>query len=422
MAYNGSDIYQRMNAKPQKTARLDAASGAAKDLADAHQELADAIKKIQTTIDGYWEGPSADAAKYSLGPVIQASDDAATNLQHVNRTFSDQSSAFHTTHNALRPMEGGEPDVSWYQKGIWWESDAEEGQRQWNENNRHNIEQYKTYDTTSRATMSTVPTAYPSLNESFGGVPLATGGTAGVDGRSTGTPSVGGTGGGLTSASGYSGPGGVSATPSVNAPAAAYGGSGGVGAGSGGQYTTPAGYGSGATSPTTYGAVPGGAGAYGPSGAGAYGAGGFGPGSRGSRSSTDYNAGAGGAFAPIGGAAGGGYGPTGGGAGGSGAGGAGQGPGAGSRVGMGPAGTGGGMSAAPGGAAAAAAAGGRGGMGGGMMGGAGAGRGQGGEDADHQRKYGVDSDEWFTPERDEDGGVLRDPVTGMPVVPPVIGE
>ncbi|MGH3520019.1 MAG: hypothetical protein ACRDQ7_22055, partial [Haloechinothrix sp.] len=79
----------------------------------------------------------------------------------------------------------------------------------------------------------------------------------------------------------------------------------------------------------------------------------------------------------------------------------------------------------PGGVAGGAGgpAAGRGGIGGtGMMGGAGGGRGQGAEDQDHQRKYGLDSDEWFKPERDEDGGILRDPVTGYPVVPPVIGE
>lgn len=294
MAYNGSDIYARMHAKPRNTATLDAASGSAKELKDAPDELAEAIKRIQMKIDSYWEGELADAAKYSLGPVIQASDDAAGNLQVVNQAFSDQSASFHTTQNSLEKIEGGEPDVSWYEKGIWWDSDSEVAQNEWNEKNRRNIEQYKSYDTTSRATMGPVPAAYPSLNESFGGVPIATGGTAGVDGRISGTPSVGGIGGGSTSAAGYSGPGGVSATPSVNAPAASYGGSaGGSGAGPGGQYTNPAGYGGGygGTAPSGYGPTPGGVG---PGGVGGgYGAAGFGPGSRSSRSGSDYGAGAG---------------------------------------------------------------------------------------------------------------------------------
>lgn len=57
----------------------------------------------------------------------------------------------------------------------------------------------------------------------------------------------------------------------------------------------------------------------------------------------------------------------------------------------------------------------------GPMGGAGGGR---GEDQEHQRKYIQDSDEWFKPERDEDGGIMRDPTTGFVVLPPggVIGE
>lgn len=63
--------------------------------------------------------------------------------------------------------------------------------------------------------------------------------------------------------------------------------------------------------------------------------------------------------------------------------------------------------------------GGRGGMGG-VMGGAGAGRGKD-DDKDHKKKYGLTSDEHVAPETDEHGR-LHDPRTGMPVVPPVIGE
>ncbi|MGH3951722.1 MAG: hypothetical protein ACRDSE_21835, partial [Pseudonocardiaceae bacterium] len=61
------------------------------------------------------------------------------------------------------------------------------------------------------------------------------------------------------------------------------------------------------------------------------------------------------------------------------------------------------------------------GMGSGMMG-AGAGRGQGGEDSEHQRKYIQENDDLFKPELDENGGIWRDPLTGYPVMPPVIGE
>ncbi|KID27978.1 hypothetical protein HQ32_03187 [Prauserella sp. Am3] len=55
----------------------------------------------------------------------------------------------------------------------------------------------------------------------------------------------------------------------------------------------------------------------------------------------------------------------------------------------------------------------------GAMGG-GAGRGQGGDDEEHQRQYVVSTDEAFA--LTEDGEVLRDPTTGNVVTPPTIGE
>lgn len=420
MGYNGSDIYRRMHANPSTTATLNEAKGASEDLKTAHKDLADEIRRIQTKIDEYWVGESADAAKYSLGPIIQASDDAASTLGSSKTVLNNQSESFTRTQGSLKPMEGGEPDVSWYQKGIWWESDAEESARKWNENNQHNINQYRTYDTSTRSNINTMPTAYPTLGDSFNGVPLTREGGGEVGSRGTGTPSVGGsTGGSLGSGSGYGGMTGTSGTPHVNAPAASAGAGSGQYTSSAGGYTSPQGTTPGGTTPAGYGSGP-----YGGPGAGGlgstpYGAGGFGGADRARRGSgTDFGAGGGAAaFGPIGG--GGAAGGVAGGAGG-GAGGAGQGLGAGRATGAGmPSSAGGGGAVGAGGPGGAGA--GRGGMGGGMMG-AGAGRGGGDDDKEHQRKYGLDSDEWFNPERDEDGGILRDPVTGMPVVPPVIGE
>ncbi|WP_326567689.1 hypothetical protein VSH64_38595 [Amycolatopsis rhabdoformis] len=131
-------------------------------------------------------------------------------------------------------------------------------------------------------------------------------------------------------------------------------------------------------------------------------------------------------FGPGGFGVGAGAGP--GGAGGSGAFGSGSGRGAGgigSRL-SGGAGTGafgeegarGGAMGGRGGMAGAAGAKGSSGMGGAM--GGGANRGKGEEDAEHQRKYGIDDDSAFTLIDDEDGRLL-DPHTGLPPTPPTIG-
>ncbi|WP_432849190.1 hypothetical protein ACQPXB_01560 [Amycolatopsis sp. CA-161197] len=55
----------------------------------------------------------------------------------------------------------------------------------------------------------------------------------------------------------------------------------------------------------------------------------------------------------------------------------------------------------------------------GGMGAAGS-KGKGEEDAEHQRKYGIDDDSAFSLLDDEDGRLL-DPHTGLPPTPPTIG-
>jgi hypothetical protein len=61
---------------------------------------------------------------------------------------------------------------------------------------------------------------------------------------------------------------------------------------------------------------------------------------------------------------------------------------------------------------------------GGMMGGAGAGRGQGAEDKEHQDQYYIkqEMDPGLQVEYDEHGEKIVDETTGMTVVPSVIGE
>lgn len=55
-----------------------------------------------------------------------------------------------------------------------------------------------------------------------------------------------------------------------------------------------------------------------------------------------------------------------------------------------------------------------------MGGMAGAGKGKGEEDKEHQRKYGIDDDSAFSLV-DENGERTLDPRTGLPPTPPTIG-
>lgn len=425
--YSGQAIFDLMNANGGNTESLQTAQTTAAEFREMHDEVAEELAKIQIMMGEAWVGEAAEAAKKPLTTFREMSATAGTNLEPSRTSFDDQSRVFTESKSKLVAVPDQPEDASMW--GFLPGVDSQEDKNnQWNEKNENNYRVYGEYVKATDSNKSYIPQEYPKVDLSFSDP--GSGGQPG-DGtsRASATPTVGGAASGTGGSYGgnFNGPTSASATPQVNSPAASVGGSGQYTPGTNPSGYTPGGGYPGGTAPSGYGSGPGGFGpAAGGLGSAGYGVGGVGGSGRGGRGSAggEYGAGGGAAFGPIGsGAAAGGAGAAGaapGGAGGA-AGGAGQGLGAGRAAGAGK--TGGAGSSGMGGAAAAGGAGGAAGrgMGGGMMG-AGAGRGQGGEDSEHQRKYIQDTDDWFKPERDEDGGILRDPVTGMPVVPPVIGE
>lgn len=418
--YDGQEIWALMVGNCGTTDTLTEAQRTAASFRTMHDEVAKELAKIQIEMGEAWVGEAADAAKNPLQAFREMSATAGTNLEPSRTSFDDQSRTYLSAKGNINPIPKEPEQAGWWGRNTPFGTSQEELNEQWYGKHEANQRTYTEYVNASNTNATAIPQQYPKVDMSFsepGDSRDAREGTS----RTAGTPSVGGaggTGGGVGGGSfggGYSGPTSASSVPQVNAPAASATGPSGTGAYLPGS-TSPSGYPGGTSSSGTPGA-----GGVGPGGVAA---GGYGPGSFGSGGRNRSGSGAGGYGAVAGGfgPTGGGFGPTGGGAGGAGvagggAGGSSGGLGAGARAGAAGMGSGAGGS----GGAAGGAAGARGGTGGMMGGGAGGGRG-GDDDKEHQRRFIQDSDEWFRPERDEDGGILRDPLTGMPVVPPVIGE
>lgn len=425
--YSAQEIWARMVGNCGTTDALTMAQDAAADFRTMHDEVAEELARIQREIEQAWTGEAGEAAKKPLQTLREMSALAATNLEPSRTSFTQQSEAYLAAKGDIQPVPDGPEEAGWWGRNTWFGTSQETLNQEYDAKLQVNYEAFNKYVTATSTNSQWIPTEYPKPDLAFGD-DLGGSEATRPDSRSAGTPSVGGgtsasAFGGGSGGAGYGG-GSVSSTPQVNAPSGSgwSGGSSAAGAGVSGAAgaTSPAGS-AGATSPSGV-AGPGGTGVPGVGGFGSGGEyGGYGTGSR-DRRGVGGSAGAVGGFAAAGGfGPGGGFGPTGGGAGagsaGSGGSGSGSGLGAGGRAGVGAMG-----SSAGGGFGGAAGPGaGRGAMGGGMMGAGGAG-GRGDDDKEHQRRYIQDSDEWFRPERDEDGGILRDPLTGMPVVPPVIGE
>lgn len=380
-----------------------------RDLEQIAETLAKAISKSQST----WEGEAADAARTFMTKISEWSQTNSSNAKLASETVYAQGTAAEVAKNSMPdpiPFSWGEEIKSWgFSTPMSLPSkisDSFQKQAESQEAHDQAARVLTTQDSETYVAASKQPTfPDPPKFETGGTGTDGRDGSGGIRGGGSGVGVGTGTAGG-TNTAGFTGGSGVRGyTPPGGGTA---GNAGGTSPG-GGIYTPPLQPGRQMGS-----APPGG------TRAAAFSPGRFTPGRAKSGARSDDAAAAGGFGAmPVGGvgggASGGEYAPRGGGAG-SGT----AAPGAGARMsGAGQPGPVGGPSAA--GAAAAAAAG-RGGTGAGGMMGAGAGRGQGDDDKEHQRKYGMDSDEAFRPELDDEGGVLRDPATGMPVVPPVIGE
>lgn len=411
MGYSGAEIYQRMHANPATTEKLSAAQQSSHKLEVGHTGLADALAQVQQKTASVWKGKGADSGVDALTPLVEGSRQASEGMYAARWSMWNQMESFHHTRAHLRPMSSTRPECD----GLFdtlsiGASDAEEDAAKWDDDNRHNIQQYAGYKSGTQPNRDQLKKDYKPIDPNIGGSStepesISTGGSAYSGGGGSGSipgPTNGTR--GYSAPAGYNPAAGSAWQPTSAAqqppaaaaqplaaqqPPAAQWRQPDTGTSTAG-YGAPTGFGPGYGS----GFGPAGSAGFGPAGSagGGYGAGGYGAG------------GYGGGYSG-GGYAGGGFGPRGS---------APQAPAAGSRAtGATPHGSGSGV--APRGYSGTTSTGGSSSSPMGRpMGGAGGGRGQGGEDEEHERKFVLptsDPDDVF-------GGIPE----GSVVVPPVIGE
>lgn len=434
-AMNGHQIYQVVHPTGHFSSAVQDSGDGTKKLADSHQDVADRLTQLRMSMEQSWKGEAAEAAFKEMQTYEKASAAVGSqNLTVASDSMAAESSTNSSVRNKLEPMPAQPEEASFW--GFLPGVDSQEDKdSQWAEQNRRNIEAYNTYQTETSAHSTALSQPFPEIATS-GGDPGNEKKTTNVDDRRTSTPSTSssnyttptsstGTGSPTSStptvqSTGYTDQYGQQVIPpsnrlpdgSVRLPDGSIRKPDGTIIKPDGTIIRPDGT---VIPPGRTGAAGYTPGAIDPSKPG----GGFGPGGPGGGSAGPGAGGAGGGaggFGPGGAIGAGGFGPGGGpGGGGGGALAGGKGVGA-SPFGQGGPGGAGGATAAKG----AMGAGGRG--AGGMMGGGGAGKGQGGEDKEHTNRYYQKEElEFQTFEVDEFGQKEIDPITGTPVVPPVIG-
>lgn len=391
-------IYIAMTTGPGSET-LDEAQQSSAEEAQRQVDRADRIRKLAEKIQAGWQGSAAEGAYGAAGPLADAARDRADHLTVADNLLATQSGVFNSASHSVRPVPEKPPESNILTDMVPWETDLDRQIKQYQADVQHNMAVYGMYDGESLSNQERLPREYPTITDPGGTVSVAS------SGGGPGGPPDGGPGyplprpGGGGDVSGYSGGSGGGGGGPVTPPGA--GGGQATSQGTGASEfvpppVNPPGY------PPPAGGLPPGGSPPGPGPVappvpvgGGYPGGqvGRGPGAEGGRSGS-------GPGRP--GARGGG------GEGGSGGRGSGGGP-----VGRGPGGPGvGGPTAEEAAARRGGVAGARGGAAGtGAMGALGAGRGQGGEDKEHERKS-------FLREPDPEAIFGTDEVTA----PPVIGE
>ena len=433
---SADQIHQQITQGPQEGSLRDA-EGACKTLQERYEQRANTIRQLNEKMSAAWTGEGGSGAVRGAEPLKIWMEDSSTNLGTANRAIGDQAGAFNTVHGKVQPLPAKPPESGILNDINPLETDLDRQIQQYNDHAQANVDAFNEYFQASTNNAQQMPD-YSRMDGQYGSINVETkpddgggkgDGTGPGDGQGSYRPGDGDVGGGGPGGGGYSPgslPGGSYSPPGG-------GGGGGYSPGDvpggvtppGGKYAPPdytspeytspeytspdytspeysgPEYDDGGTSSAGYTAP-----AY-----NAPAAGGFGPGSSG------FGPGSAGGFGPSGGAGGGSYGSGGGGYGSSGGGayGAGgfgprgSGLGGGASTGSatpGSGSTGGGYAGARGGSSGSSSS-----MGRPMMGGmGGAGRGQGGDDEEHERKYLIE----------EDGNSLFG--TDELTAPPVIGE
>jgi hypothetical protein len=385
MAYDAPKIVSLVKSG-KGPADMFAGSHQASSMAKLHEEIANDMRVLQGAMQEHWTGDAAGQAYSGAGPLVQASQVSGQHLQQAQTLYSGQGSSYSDLQNKVNSVGdlGTRPQNDWVSDTpLSFLSNRSDQINQWDQKAQQVVDSYNVYHGQSADNSSKWPAQYGELGLPPGGADIKP--TVGIPGSgqsssgTSGSPSGSGGGGFSGNTSGWNGgtgstggagrvgaPGGTSG-PSSSVRPPAYTSPSFSG-------TTPAGHMPNSPGdPGSAGFVPGipggmygnpssGAGGFGP-GAGGFGAG-FGPGGGGYGSGGGAGSRVSGGFGPGSGGRSSGAGAMGG-ASASGAGMAGE-PGAGGRA----AGT-----AAPGGRAGAPGAGG---MGRG-------GKGEGSEDAEHQR-------------------------------------
>src|SRR5699024_1294685 len=152
---------------------------------EEHQELLETLEKVQQKTSGIWKGASSEKAIDALTPLIESSKAATAGLHDSSGSMRNQAEALARTQGNLRPRYFDRDDYNALTDTVTLGSgDAEEMKAKWDDDNRHNIQQYANYKAATDSNRSVVKKDYEPISRDDD--PVDSGDSGGSGGDSTG--------------------------------------------------------------------------------------------------------------------------------------------------------------------------------------------------------------------------------------------
>lgn len=176
-------IYDQLTGGPG-SGRLNDAGSAASQEWQREEERAHDIRALATDMKSGWDGRASDAAHGAAGPLAESALQGAGQLHTSEQLLNQQSEIFHSAANSVVPVPEKPPESTILNYMIPWETDLDQEIQAYQADAQHNVEVFRGYDTTSLDHETPLAREYATVTHSGGDISVrGSGDTIGSDGH-----------------------------------------------------------------------------------------------------------------------------------------------------------------------------------------------------------------------------------------------
>lgn len=162
-------IYEQLTGGPGSGKLADASSAASREW-QREEERANEIRALAEDIRSGWEGQASEAAHGAAGPLAESALQGASQLHTSEELLNRQTEVFHSAANSVVPVPENPPESNILNDMIPWETDLDQEIREYQAQAQHNIDVFRTYDTTSLDHEAPLAREYSTVAHSGGDI------------------------------------------------------------------------------------------------------------------------------------------------------------------------------------------------------------------------------------------------------------